>query len=66
MMDKFYKKCEVCSSLIPLDEKEKVTTVAKRHICSKCALEGWKYTEHGVLMNETPVKKRKKKEEGHE
>lgn len=60
-MDKFYKKCEVCSSLIPLDEKEKITDVAKRQICNKCAQDGWKFTEQGVLMNETPVKKKKKK-----
>jgi len=62
-MDKFYKKCEICSSLIPIDEKEKVSDAAKRQICSKCAQDGWKFTKHGVLMNETPVRKKKKKAE---
>lgn len=32
-----------------------------RHICDGCYQNNWKFTEHGVLMNETPVKKKGKK-----
>lgn len=33
----------------------------RRYICDDCYQNNWKFTEHGVLMNETPVKKRGKK-----
>lgn len=31
----------------------------RKFICDKCYQDNWKFTEHGVLMNETSVKKKK-------
>ena len=35
--------------------------IRRKFICDKCYKDNWMFTEHGVLMNETPVKKRVKK-----
>lgn len=34
--------------------------IRRKFICNSCYQDNYKFTEHGVLMNETPVKKRKK------
>ena len=36
-------------------------TLKYRVICNDCYQNNWKFTEHGVLINETPVKKKGKK-----
>ena len=33
--------------------------IRRKFICNSCYQDNWKFTEHGVLMNETPVKKKK-------
>ena len=35
--------------------------IRRKFICDNCYQNNWKFTEHGVLMNETPVKKKGKK-----
>lgn len=60
--------CELCGELTQYkfhDEKNEVGDVVfiyrnpnERPLCAKCIKDGWKFTEHGVLINETPVKKR--------
>ena len=32
------------------------------YICDQCYKDNFKFNEHGVLMNETPIKKKKKSE----
>lgn len=66
-------KCVVCGNDFALSLKAKenlgsdrsvfvhISDVPKhRVICDNCYQNNWKFTEHGVLMNETPVKKGKK------
>ena len=67
-------RCEACNNCFtfPTEEEqtlfdnkgmiiEKTHTIRRRYICDECRQNNWKFTEHGVLMNETPVKKRVKK-----
>lgn len=35
--------------------------IRRKFICNDCYQNNWKFTEHGVLMNETPVTKKKKR-----
>lgn len=66
--------CEVCGNEFVLSFKNMIqlsrervaidTTprgTRRRYICEDCYQNNWKFTEHGVLMNETPVKKKGKK-----
>ena len=65
--------CEACHQCFtfPIEEEpafdreriivESTGVVRRRYICDNCYQNNWKFTEHGVLMNETPVKKKGKK-----
>lgn len=65
--------CEVCGKVFTptFNEKGQIeydrVVIARasdpqkyRVICDDCYQNNWKFTEHGVLINETPVKKKKK------
>ena len=66
--------CEACHqpfSLMWEEEaklsKDRIATeyticgIRRKFICNSCSQNNWKFTEHGVLINETPVKKKGKK-----
>ena len=66
--------CEVCQRAFALTfeeecnlPKERVFTestiagIRHKYICNLCSIDNWKFTEHGVLINETPVTKKKKR-----
>lgn len=38
-----------------------IRSIRRKFICNSCYQNNWKFTEHGVLINETPVKKKGKK-----
>ena len=65
--------CEVCNKSFALTREEEAKLGGERvyamytmigvrfkYICDKCCQANWKFTEDGVLMNETPVKRRSK------
>lgn len=65
--------CEVCKQDFALAQDEEASLCEERvyamytmigvrfkYICDKCYQANWKFTEDGVLMNETPIKRRKK------
>ena len=66
--------CEACRNSFTMSPEEEfklnndrvfiystVLGARRKFICDKCYQNNYKFTEHGVLMNETPVKKRVKK-----
>lgn len=55
----FKKEIQLSRERVAMDHTPRGTT-HHRYICEDCYRNNWKFTEHGVLMNETPVKKRKK------
>lgn len=58
----YITQCVVCNEeLVVNDMKPHIPHYCKRYICEKCSQDNWKFTEHGVLINETPVKKKGKK-----